>query len=60
MTWLLLGYGVGLFYLAINHNKLADKATFSAAWIAFAMIPMSHFVFALLTLANVKFVTINV
>ena len=59
MTWLILGYGAGLLFLAINHNKLADKAVFSTAWILFAMIPISRCVFALLTLANVTFATIG-
>ncbi len=54
MTWLLLAYGIGMFYLAIHHDKLADKAAFARAWIVFAAIPASHFIFVLLSLVIVQ------
>ena len=59
MTWLILGYGAGLLFLAVKHNNLADKAVFSTAWILFAMILISRSVSALLPLANVTFATIG-
>jgi hypothetical protein len=51
MTWLLIAYGIGLFYFLIRQDHVADKDRFRMAWILFASIPLSHFVFTLLRVA---------
>ena len=53
MTALLTGYLVGLFYLAINSDKIASKDAFRVAWIFFSLIPVSHCVFTLFRAGNI-------
>lgn len=52
MKWIYLTYLLGLFYYAANQNKVVNKDAFRLAWIWFAIIPVSHFFFALLRAAN--------
>ena len=47
MTWLLTAYLLAMIYLAVNPQKLPSSASLRLAWLWFAMIPISHFVFAL-------------
>lgn len=54
MTWLLIVYLLALVYFAANPNKISDIGLFRGAWICFALIPMSHFVFALLRAGNAR------
>lgn len=52
MTWILVATLLGLLYLATNQERILDRKSFRQAWIWFAMVPMSHFVFALLRADN--------
>jgi len=54
MTWFLIAYLAGLFYLALNQNKIADKGGFCGAWISFALIPAGNFLFTLIRLNNMR------
>ena len=48
MTWLLIAYGLGLFYFLVRQDQVVNKDHFRIAWIFFASIPLSHFIFTLL------------
>ena len=54
MTWLLIVYFVGLFYLALNQNKIANKFSFRVAWSFYASIPACNFLFTLFRLGNIR------
>ena len=54
MTWLLIAYLLGLIYLAANRDRLRRTDSFRMAWIWFALIPISHFVFALFRVGNLR------
>jgi hypothetical protein len=54
MTWLLTAYFLGLIYLAVNRERLGRTDSFRMAWIWFALIPISHFVFALFRVGNLR------
>jgi len=54
MTWLLIVYFVGLFYLALNQNKIVNRSAFRAAWTLYALIPASNSLFTLIRLGNIR------
>jgi hypothetical protein len=54
MTWLLASYLIGLLYFAAQPEKISNKGTFRTAWIWFALIPVSNFVFALFRAGNIS------
>ena len=54
MTWIYLVYLVGMLYLATHQNRLVNKRAFRLAWKWFAVIPISHFVFALFRAGNFR------
>ena len=54
MTWIYLVYLAGLLYFAANQHRLVNKKAFRLAWIWFAVIPISHFVFALFRAGNFR------
>ena len=54
MTWIYLVYLVGLLYFATNQNRLVNKNAFRLAWIWFAIIPISQFVFTLFRAGNYR------
>jgi hypothetical protein len=52
MTWIYLVYLLGLLYFATNQNRIVNKKGFRLAWIWFAIIPLSQFVFTLFRAGN--------
>ena len=52
MSWILIAYLLVLIYLAVHREKVIKGASLRLAWIWFAMIPISHFVFALFRAGN--------
>ena len=54
MTWFLIAYLLSLIYLAANKTRIEDRGAFRVAWIFFALVPVSHFVFALFRAGNSK------
>lgn len=54
MTWLLIAYLIGLLYFVANPGKVANRGAFRTAWIWFALIPVSNFVFALFRAGNIS------
>jgi len=54
MTWLLIVYLVGLFYLALNQKHIASRSAFCAAWTLYALIPASNFLFTLIRLGSLR------
>jgi hypothetical protein len=57
MTWMLIAYLFGLLYVAVNRNKLAKSVSLRAAWVWFALVPLSQFVFALFRAGNIRSTT---
>jgi len=53
MTWILIGYLFALLYIATHREKLASSDSLRMAWIWFALIPITHFVFDLFRAGNV-------
>ena len=53
MTWLLTTYLIGLLYFAAKSENVPNKEAFRTAWIWFALIPVSNFVFALFRAGNI-------
>lgn len=54
MNWILIAYLIALLYLALNRSKLPNPLALRSAWIAFALIPISHFVFTLFRIGNLR------
>ena len=54
MTWLLASYLIGLLYFAAKPEKISTKGAFRTAWIWFALIPVSNFVFALFRAGSIR------
>ena len=54
MTWLLIAQLVGLLYFAANKDRVSNKGSFRVAWVWFALIPVSRFVFALFRAGNYR------
>ena len=52
MTWILSAYLIALLYLSVRREKSSDNDSFRKAWIAFALIPFSHFFFTLVRAGN--------
>jgi hypothetical protein len=52
MTWLLIAYLIALLYIALRRAVVPNGHAFRKAWIAFALIPISHFFFTLLRAGN--------
>jgi hypothetical protein len=42
MTWFLIAYFIGLFYLALNRDKIAGKQDFRTAWRLYAYIMITY------------------
>ena len=53
MNWILIAYLFVLIYLVMHRDKFTNSAPLRSAWIAFALIPVSSFVFALFRAGNV-------
>ena len=53
MNWFLIAYLLALVYLA-NRERLGRMDSFRLAWIWFALIPISHFLFALIRVSNLR------
>jgi hypothetical protein len=53
MHWLLPPYLLALVYLATHKDKLSQRVSLGAAWIWFALIPISQFTFALFSAGNI-------
>ena len=54
MDWLLPIYLLVLIYLTTHRSKVSKSFSFKAAWIWFSLIPVSRFIFALLTAGNMN------
>ena len=54
MTWLLIAYGVGLFFFLVRQDLVVNKDRFRIAWIIFASIPLSHFFFAFIRAVSIN------
>lgn len=54
MIWMLIAYLTGMFVLIMNPQRVPNKESFRTAWIWFAWIPLSHFVFALFKAGNMR------
>ena len=54
MTWILVAYLLVLIFLAVKRDKFLNAAALRPAWIAFALIPISYFVFALFRAGNLR------
>ena len=52
MTWILIAYLAALLYVSANQQKFAYPAALRPAWLWFAAIPISHFIFALFRVGN--------
>jgi hypothetical protein len=52
IDWILTVYLLVLIYLALKRDKFEHNAPLRPAWITFALIPVSHFVFALFRAGN--------
>jgi len=52
MTWILVAYLIALIYLSTRREKSSSNASLRQAWITFALIPLSHFVFTLFRIGN--------
>ena len=51
MNWLLIVYLLVLVYF-VSREKLGETDSLRLAWIWFALIPISHFVFAMIRVSN--------
>lgn len=54
MPWLLCAYLLGLLYFIANPQKVVNRGAFRTAWIWFALVPVSNFVFALFRAGNIR------
>ncbi len=54
MIWLQIVYLLVLVYLVVDQSKISDKGLFRGAWITFALIPISNFVFTLFRAGNIR------
>ena len=52
--WFLLGYLAALLFFAANPSRIANRASFRTAWVWFAIIPVSNFIFMLFRAGNTK------
>lgn len=58
MSWLLIVYFVGLVWLALNQEKIIDKAAFRKSWKLYAGIMVNYCVFSLLKLLPIIFLSL--
>ena len=54
MIWLQIVYLLVLVYFAAYKTKISEKGLFRAAWITFALVPISNFVFTLFRVGNIR------
>src|SRR5688572_5413581 len=54
MIWILIVYLLLLIFLAVRRDKFPNAAALRPAWISFALIPISSFVFALIRVGNIR------
>jgi len=54
MNWILIAYLFGLLYLATHKEKIPGAGSLRTAWVWFALIPLSQFLFALFRAGNVN------
>lgn len=52
-TWFLVAYLLLLIFLAVKRDKFSNAAALRPAWISFALIPVSYFVFCLFRAGNI-------
>jgi hypothetical protein len=52
MTWLFIAYLIALLYIALRRAVAPNAHAFRKAWMAFALIFISHFFFTLLRAGN--------
>ena len=53
-VWILLVYFVALLYFAAVPKRIMNRRSFRTAWIWFALIPVSNFVFTLFRAGNMR------
>ena len=54
MNWLLIVYLLVLVFLAFKRDRFADSTPLRPAWMAFALIPISWCLFALIRAGNFR------
>lgn len=54
MNWIFIAYLLALIYLTANGARFASPGSLQMAWRWFAMIPISHFIFALFRAGNLR------
>lgn len=54
MTWIFIAYLLALVYFTVGCAKFAHARPLRMAWRWFAMIPVSHFFFALVRIGNIR------
>ena len=54
MNWILIAYLLVLIFLAVKRDRFANSSALRSAWITFALIPISYFVFALFRAGNFR------
>ena len=52
MNWIHIAYMFVLIFLVMKRDKFANPAALRPAWITFALVPISYFVFALFRAGN--------
>jgi len=54
MTWIIIAYLLVLVFLSANRTRFPDRLSLRLAWTWFALIPISHFVFAIFQATNIR------
>ena len=54
MNWILIAYLLTMVWLSKHKKRLPPRVSLRDAWIWFALIPIAHFVFALMRAGNFR------